>query len=91
LPGQNSFLTTGKDVVLSALKLGENPQADFRGESSRTTADRSFLRNQRQSGGQYPPILRFRPTKGMFQNRFAGKNGRIFGKRIERFGTIVYR
>lgn len=30
LPATNSFLRTEKDIVLSTLKLGENPQADFK-------------------------------------------------------------
>jgi hypothetical protein len=66
LPGQNSFLTTGKDVVLSALKLGDNPLADFRGESAERPLIARFYETEGKAADSMS-ILRFRPTKGMFR------------------------
>jgi len=76
LPSQNSFLMTGKDVALSTLKLGDNPQADFRGESSQRPLTVRFYETEGRAV-ESSAILRFHPTKGVYQTDLLEKNDKF--------------
>lgn len=77
LPVQNSFLMTGKDIVLSALKLGDNPQADFRLQSGERPLIARFYETEGKAinGSTF---LRFHPTKGIFQTDLLEKNDKFY-------------
>ncbi|MDQ3133084.1 MAG: glycosyl hydrolase-related protein, partial [Acidobacteriota bacterium] len=77
LPGQNSFLTTEKDVILSTLKLGDNPQADFRGESSERPLIARFYETEGKAVDS-SAILRFHPTKGIFKTNLLEKTDEFY-------------
>jgi alpha-mannosidase len=73
LPGQYSFLTTGNNVVLSTLKLGENPQADFRAAASERPLVARFYETE-GSAVETSAVWRFRPTKGIFKTDLLEKS-----------------
>jgi alpha-mannosidase len=73
LPGQYSFLTTGNNVVLSTLKLGENPQADFRAAASERPLVARFYETK-GSAVETSAVWRFRPTKGIFKTDLLEKS-----------------
>ncbi|MEJ7860856.1 MAG: glycoside hydrolase family 38 C-terminal domain-containing protein [Pyrinomonadaceae bacterium] len=77
LPSQNSFLMTGKNVALSTLKLGENPQADFRGESVERPLIARFYETQGREADS-SAILRFHLTKGIFKTNLLEKDDEFY-------------
>ncbi|HEX8288906.1 MAG TPA: glycoside hydrolase family 38 C-terminal domain-containing protein [Pyrinomonadaceae bacterium] len=77
LPSTNSFLTTGNDVLLSSLKLGENPQADFRSISNERPVIARFYEAENKTVNS-AAILRFHSTKDVFQTDLLERNDKPF-------------